>query len=199
MQQPAKINYKVYQGATFQEIYRWETQTKVYVPITAISRTAPCIVTTQTNSNLPVGWRFRVAGAGGMKEINSLGEDSYYLATGVAGTEITINQVNSANYTAYTSGGVVEYNQWVDTTNYSARMQIRETVDSDTVIYTATSQAGQIQFDQTYKTIQLTIPASATELFEFETAVYSMELFTQAGVVVPFLQGNLVLVKEITR
>jgi hypothetical protein len=198
MQQPAKINYKVYQGATFQETYRWETQTKVYVPITAISRAAPCVITTQTNSNIPVGWRFRVAGAGGMKEINS-SDDNYYLATGVATTQITINQVNSSNYTAYTTGGVVEYNQWVDTTNYSARMQIRETVDSDTVIYTATSQAGQIQFDQTYKTIQLTIPASATELFEFETAVYSMELFTQAGVVVPFLQGNLVLVKEITR
>jgi hypothetical protein len=199
MQQPAKINYKVYQGATFKETYRWESETKVYVPIANISKSAPCIITTQTALQMPSSWRFRVVGAGGMKEINSQSEDSYYLATLVNNTQITINQVNSLGYTQYTSGGVVEYNDWVDLTGYSARMQIRESVDSTQVLHEATTQNGQIVLDQTYKTIELTIPASATELFTFETAVYSMELFTNAGVVVPFLQGNLVLVKEITR
>jgi len=199
MQQPAKINYKVYQGATFQEIYRWESQTKVYTPISQISKAAPCTITTTTASNLPVGWRFRVTNAGGMKEINTINEDSYYIATGVTGTEITLNQINSLGYTQYTSGGVVEYNQPVGLVGYNARMQIRETVESSTVIYEATSAAGQFVFDNTLKTITLTIPATVTQTFTFETAVYSIELFDAQGKVVPFLTGNLVLVKEVTR
>ena len=63
---PAKLNYKIYQGSTFQEAYRWETQTKVYVPIQSISKAAPCVITTAEDHNLPIGWRFRVTGAGGM-------------------------------------------------------------------------------------------------------------------------------------
>jgi hypothetical protein len=191
----------VYQGSTFREVYRWESQTKVYVPISGISKSAPCVITTQTATDLPVGWRFRVTGAGGMKEINTVSEDSYYIATtiNVAKTQVTINQVNSSGYTTYTSGGVLEYNDWVNLTGYNARMQIRETVDSSTTIYEATSAAGQIVLDNTYKTITLTIPASVTQAFTFETAVYSVELFTVAGEVIPFIEGNLVLSKEITR
>lgn len=201
MQQPAKLNYKVYQGSTFQEIYRWESQTKVYVPIQAISKSAPCVITTQAPTDLPTGWRFRVTGVVGMKEINTPSEDSYHIATSInqAKTQVTINQVNSTGYTTYTSGGILEYNDWVNLAPYSARMQIRETVDSVTTIYEATSAAGQIVLDNTYKTITITIPASITQAFSFETAVYSVELFTQAGEVTPFIEGNLVLVKEITR
>lgn len=201
MQQPAKLNYKVYQGSTFQETYRWESQTKVYVPIETISKSAPCVITTQSATDLPIGWRFRVTGVAGMKEINTNNEDSYYIATSInqPKTQITINQVNSTGFTTYTSGGILEYNDWVNIQSYSARMQIRETIDSATVIYQATSAAGQIVLDNTYKTITITIPASATQNFGFETAVYSVELFTQAGEVIPFIEGNLVLIREITR
>jgi hypothetical protein len=43
---PAKINYKIYQGSTFQEAYRWESETKTYLHITNIAKSAPCIITT---------------------------------------------------------------------------------------------------------------------------------------------------------
>jgi hypothetical protein len=112
--------------------------------------------------------------------------------------KITINQVNSLNFTAYTSGGVVEYGEPVNLANYSARMQIRETVDSPTVIYEATSQSGQIVLDNTSKTITITLLANATSQFNFTTAVYSLELFNGNNVV-PFLVGNLTLVPEVTR
>jgi hypothetical protein len=196
--QPAKINYKIYQGSTFQEIYRWESQTKVYVPITQISKSAPCVITASQHG-LPQGWRFRVVGAGGMKEINSVGEHTY-LATDVTTDTVTINQVNSLGYTAYTSGGVVEYNQPVPLSNYSARMQIRETVDSPTVLYSGISGVGgDISFNTTDSTITVRIPANTTQAFEFTTAVYSLELYDSNGIVVPFLAGNLTLVPEVTR
>lgn len=197
--QPAKINYKIYQGSTFDEMYRWESETKVYVPITAISKSAPCVITTSAPHTLPQGWRFRVAGAGGMKEINSTA-DTFYTATEVADTTITINQTNSLQYTAYTSGGVVEYGEPAPLSSYQARMQIRETVDSPIALYSTTSAPGGGLFiDNTQKTIRVTIPASVTQEFEFSTAVYSLELYEPGGLVVPFLTGNLTLVPEVTR
>ena len=197
--QPAKINYKIYQGSTFQETFRWESETKVYVPISAIAKAAPCVVTTTTPHNLPVGWRFRVVGAGGMKEINSVGDDAYYLSTLTpTTTTVEINQINSLAYTAYTSGGVVEFNQPVPLTGYAARMQIREAVDSPTVIHEATTQNSQIILDNTNKTIQITLLANITQAFTFSTAVYSLELYNGFNVI-PFIYGNLTLVQEVTR
>jgi hypothetical protein len=197
--QPSKINYKIYQGSTFQEIYRWESQTKVYVPIQTISKSAPCVVTTTTAHNLPVGWRFRVVGAGGMKEVNSQGE-STYLATQTTSNTITINQTNSLSFTAFTSGGVVEYNQPVPLGSYSARMQIRETVDSPDVLYSGTSvNSNHLVLDTVLNTIEVNIPAAVTQAFDFTTAVYSIELYEPGGLVIPFLTGNLTLVPEVTR
>ena len=195
--QPAKVNYKIYQGGTFQETYRWESQTKVYAPIQTIAKSAPCVITTNTVHQLPANWRFRVVGAGGMKEINSVG-DNYYIGTEVTANTITINQVNSLLYTQYTNGGVVEYNQPVPLAGLSARMQLRETVESSVVLYEATSTAGQIVLDNITKTITLTIPGSVTSGFTFLTAVYSLELY-DATKVIPFLVGNITLVPEVTR
>jgi hypothetical protein len=90
--QPAKLSYKIYQGSTFQEAYRWESQTKVYVPIQSISKAAPCVITTTQAHNLPVGWRFRVTGAGGMKEINT-SADSWHISTGFVSEAASLEQV----------------------------------------------------------------------------------------------------------
>jgi hypothetical protein len=197
--QPAKLNYKIYQGSTFEEMYRWESETKVYVPIESVSKSAPCVITTTQPHALPQGWRFRVVGAGGIKELNSVG-DSFYLATSVTADTITINQTNSLQYTAYTSGGVIEYNQPVPINTYSARMQIRETVESTEVLYSGTSALGGHLFvDNTAKTIRVRIPSEVTAAFTFTTAVYSIELYEPGGLVIPFLTGNLTLVPEVTR
>lgn len=197
--QPAKISYKIYQGSTFQEAYRWESQTKVYEPIQSITKAAPCVITTASTHELPVGWRFRVVGAGGMKEINNA-SDSYYLATDTSTTGIEVNEINSTHYTTYTNGGVVEYNKPVDLTGFKARMQIRKTVTSSDVIYQASSDTGEIEIDLVYNSITITIPATVTQNFNFTAAVYSMELYNSlTGVVVPFITGNLTLIQEITR
>lgn len=198
--QPAKINYKVYQGSTFQEAFRWESETKAYHKIQSIDKSAPCVITTQTTPQLPVGWRFWVAGAGGMKEINT-GTDEYYIATAVnlAEKTVEINQVNSLGFSSYTSGGVIEYNRPVELLPYSARMQIRPSIDSDILIHSATTDNGGIALNNEYKTITITIPAVITTNFTFATAVYSVELYTNAGEVIPFISGNMTLIPEVTR
>jgi hypothetical protein len=197
--QPAKINYKIYQGSTFQETLRWESETKTYVPISAITKDAPCVITTSAHT-IPVGWRVRVTNVAGMKEINTVGDDAYYLVTGKTSTTVSLNKVNSLGYTTYTSGGVIEYNTPVPLTGYTALMQIRETLESTTVIHQMTSAAGNgIILSTLDSTIFLTIPAAITTNFSFDSAVYSLELTNSSGVVTPFMAGNLTLVKEVTR
>lgn len=200
--QPAKINYKIYQGSTFLETLRWESETKTYVPISAIAKSAPCVITTTAAHTIPVGWRVQVVGVGGMKEINSVGEDSYHLVTGVTGTTVSLNRVNSLGYAAYTSGGVIEYNTPIPLTGYTAQMQIRETLESSSTIFELTSNmvAGSgITINTSDSTILVTISAAATRAFNFDTAVYSLELTDASGVVTPFLSGNITLVREVTR
>jgi len=194
MAAPIKLNLKIYQGSTFRQVLRWESATKVYVPITNISKSAPVVITAP-NHQIPLGWRARVTGAGGMKEINST---EYSTVTSITTDTVTFNQVNSLGFTAYTTGGVLEYNTPVDLANYTARMQIREKLTSDTVIHSLTTENGGIVFDNTLKTITLLIPDEITATFDFTSAVYGLELMV-GNDVIPFAGGTIALQREVTR
>lgn len=192
--QPVKLNLKVYQGSTFRQTLRWESSTKVYVPIAEITKSAPVVVIAPAHG-IPLGWRVRVTNVGGMKEINS---SDYYTVTDTRSDTVTFNQINSLGFSTYTTGGVLEYNQPVDLANYTARMQIREKITSDTVIYNLTTENGGIVFDNLLKTITLFIPDNVTAGFDFTSAVYGLEL-EKDGETTPFATGNITLQREVTR
>lgn len=191
---PSKLNFKIYQGSTFSETLRWESAARVYVPITSITKTAPMVVVT-SGHEIPQNWRVKINNVVGMREVNSL---EYLLATQVTPNTLTFNQINALGYTTYISGGVLEYNQPVDLSEYTARMQIREKLTSTTVIKELTTENSGIVLDNTNKTINLSISAADTAQFRFKSAVYSLEL-VNADVVVPFIYGNLTLEAEVTR
>lgn len=195
MTSPVKLNFKVYQGSTFKEVLRWESSTKVYVPITNITKSAPTEFAAASN-NLPVGWRFKVTDVLGMKEINSA--DTYHIATGTTVDSVIVNALNSLSYAAYVSGGVIEYNQPVDLAATTARMHVRDKIDSVDTILELTTENGGIVIDNVAKTITLVIGAIATAALTFSSAVYSLELI-KGTEVTPFLVGTLSLVKEVTR
>jgi hypothetical protein len=197
--EPAKINYKIYQGSTFEETLRWESETKQYVPISGISQTAPCVITTSGTHSVPVNWRVRVTGVNGMKDINTIADDAYYLVTSKTSTTLTLNQVNSAAYGAYASGGILSWNTPIPLTGYTAQMQIRETLESTTVIAELTTANNGIIFDPVNFTIQIKLSSAVTRAFTFDAAVYSMELTDNQGTVYPFLSGSISLTKEVTR
>lgn len=197
--EPAKISYKIYQGSTFNETLRWESETKQYAPISAITNAAPCVITTSLAHGVPLNWRVRVTGVNGMKDINTISEDSYYLVTGKTTNSLTLNQVNSAAYGAYVSGGIVEYNTPIPITGYSAQMQIRETLESTTILHEMSTANNGIVIDPVNFTISLKISAAVTRTFDFDSAVYSCELTDNQGNTIPFLSGSISLVKEVTR
>lgn len=195
MNQPIKLNLKIYQGATFRETLRWESSTKVYKPISGITKSAPVVVSA-VGHGIPTGWRAKVTNVSGMKEINS--GENYYTITDTTADTVTINSINALNYTDYTTGGVLEYNQPVNLAGYTGRMQIRPKLESAEIILELTSANGHIVIDAVNSTISIVVPADVTAGLDFTTAVYSMELINGSEVV-PFIGGNISLVKEVTR
>lgn len=195
MSAPIKLNLKIYQGATFRETLRWESSTKVYKPITGITKSAP-IVITAVGHGMPVGWRTKVTNILGMTELNST--DTYYTVTDITTDTVTINSINALSYKDYTTGGVLEYNKPVDLAGYSGRMQIRGKLEDTEVILELTTANGGIVIDDTNKTITILITAAQSTLLTFSSAVYSLEL-VNGSEVVPFLTGSISLVKEVTR
>ena len=196
MTAPVKLNLKVYQGSTFKEVLRWESSTKVYAAITAITKSAPIAITSVAHG-IPVGWRTKITNVLGMKEINSA--ETYHTVTATTTDTVTINTVNALGYTDYVSGGVLEYNQPVDLTGMTARLQIRDKLTSDVVLLSLTTENAGIVIDNVLKTITLAITATATAAFTFTTGVYSLELQNVAGDVFPFTTGSVTVVQEVTR
>jgi hypothetical protein len=196
--EPAKINYKIYQGTTFTQTFRWETETINYVNIAGITKAAPAVITTATPHTLPVGWRFKVANVVGMKEINNTGDD-FYICHGKTATTITCNTINSQAFNAYTSGGSISWNSPMPLTGYTGKMQVRETIDSTSVILELTTSNGGIIIDPVNYTISMLITSTQTAALNFSTAVYALELTAPGGDVNSFVRGNLTLVREVVR
>ena len=191
---PTKTSFKVIQGSTFSEVLRYESDVKVYTPITAIFNTAPMSLTA-SNHGMVAGWRAKISNVLGMTEANNL---DWIIATQVAQNTVTFNSVNAAGFKTYISGGILEYNQPVDLSGMTARMQIREKLTSTTVIQDLTTENGMIVIDNTGKTIILQIPATTTATYTFKSAVYSLELIS-GTTIIPFIYGNITLDKEVTR
>jgi len=197
---PARINLRIYQGSTFRETFRWEAQTKGYIPISSISKTAPCVITTNGTHDIPNGWRFRVTDVLGMTQINQPSEDDFYLASNVTSNTIAINNINSINFSNYVSGGTISYNLPIPLNNFTAVFQIRENISSPTVIKELTSSAGGgIIIDNVNKVISVTISAADTTNFTFATAIYGLELTGLDGEIIPLIGGNISLIKEVVR
>jgi hypothetical protein len=192
----AKMNLKIYQGSTFQQTLRWESSEKVYIPITAVTKTAPVTITAPAH-NIPQSWRVKFTDILGTKELNS--STVYHQCTVLDADTISINAINALGYTAYVSGGVVEYNKPVDLTGMTARMQIRTRADSTTVLHELTTENGGIIFDNVAKTIKLIIPAVTTAALEFTQGVYNLEVIDTQNVVTNFSNGSVGVVKEVTR
>jgi hypothetical protein len=193
----------IQKGATFSRVLRWESAPFIYTPITAITRAAPAVITA-AGHGLVTGWRAAVVSAGGMRQINARTSPprsiDFHKVTFVSSSVINFNDVDSSLYTAYTSGGALVSYTPVSLAGYTARMMIRETVESADALVSLTSSAG-IALDDTNHTITITISAADTAALDFTTGVYDLELVSggSPAVVTRLLSGNVVVDPEVTR
>lgn len=87
----------------------------------------------------------------------------------------------------------------VDLTGYTARMQIRRNPASDEVLFSATTENSLLTITPLDGKVDLVIPATDTESFDWRTARYDLELESSVGVVIRLVQGTVTVSKEITR
>lgn len=87
-------------------------------------------------------------------------------------------------------------------TGYTARMQVRSDVTSNTIIATLSTSAGNtgtITLGGTAGTVDLLISATNTAALTAGQYVYDLELVSGGGVVTRLLEGNFKVSAEVTR
>lgn len=90
-----------------------------------------------------------------------------------------------------------EYLLW-DFTGYTARMQIRRTIESSTVLLSLTTENGRITLGSNTGIMELLITAADTATIS-SSGVYDIEIISPTGVTDRILQGNFTLSEEVTR
>jgi hypothetical protein len=204
---PKRFDFTIYQGSTLQLPVRWESDTIEYRPITAISKSAPVVITA-VGHGIPTGWWVTINSVKGMTQINAVNtpprDADYKQVTVLTNDTVSLNQVNSLNYSAYTSGGAIQFNAPVDMTGYEARMMIRRKLKDTEIIETLTSTdvrlpAAGITIDNTDKIILIKMSPTLTDDLTFSTAVYDLEMVAPNGDVYRILEGSITLSREVTR
>lgn len=201
----ATKDFVIEQGKTFSQVLRWEAPPIVYKAITAITQTAPVQITS-TGHGIPGGWRVAVVSVKGMTAINAANsppkEKDYHVATVIDANTISLNDVNAADYKAYTSGGYLQFNTPVDMTGYTARMQIKDKVGGTVLASTEAADTPKdiltVSIDNPNKTITLLVSATDTAAVTWKKGVYDLELVSSGGVVTALLTGTISVTKEVT-
>lgn len=189
------------QGKTFTRVIRYGKKPFVYKAITAIAKLAPVLITA-VGHDLTEGWPVAVVGVQGMRQINAErdppAEREFYPATIIGANQIELNDVNAANFSAYTSGGWLQYHTPVDLTGGQARMTILDRIGGTVRLALTSSPAAGLVLDATANTITLTVTDEQTEAATWTNGVYDLEFEDATGAVFGIYYGNVSMAKEAT-
>jgi hypothetical protein len=174
---------EILQGKTFSHVFRAEESPIVYKAITAITKAAPAVVTA-TGHGLIDGWPAAIVSVVGMKQINA--EDAppkdrdYHPCTYLDANSVSFNDINSAEFTAYISGGYLQYNTPTDLSVSTAAMKIRDKVGGTLLASTELADAPlnilTMTLNDTTKTITVEITATNTAAITWKTGHYDIEI-----------------------
>ncbi|MGA0610099.1 hypothetical protein [Caldimonas sp. KR1-144] len=186
-----KLNLTIEQGHTFQKVVRWQAPTLVYRAITGMARSGPARVTAIAHG-IPEGWPVAVVDALGMTELNAgsqppTGSD-FRRATVVDEDTVEFNEVSSANFKVYKSGGYLVFHAPLDLTGFTARLVVKSKVGGE-VLFEMTTENGRITINEGDRTITLDISAVETGALEWKAGVYDLDLIAPSGAITPLLAG----------
>jgi hypothetical protein len=86
-----------------------------------------------------------------------------------------------------------------DLTGYSARMQVRPTFASSTILLEATTANGLISINGPGGIVTISISADITTPLDWSVAVYDLEIYINATEIIRILEGSASLSLEVTR
>ena len=87
----------------------------------------------------------------------------------------------------------------IDLTGFDARMQIRESLDDDTVQFDGSTDTGEIEITPAEGKVEVTIEEATTEGFDFTRGVYDLEIIDSTGRVTRLAKGPVQVDPEVTR
>ena len=87
----------------------------------------------------------------------------------------------------------------VDLTGCTARMQVREEVDSPAALLTLTTENGGIALGGAAGTIELVVEAEDSAAFTWNSGAWDLEIVHPGGEVTRLAQGSVVVSPEVTR
>lgn len=87
----------------------------------------------------------------------------------------------------------------INLTGYTARMQVRPTVQSNTVLASLTTELGGIVLTPATGEIKLELSAAQTNALPAGRAVYDLELISGLGFVTRLVEGSFTVKPQVTR
>lgn len=172
------------QGKTQPLVLRIETDVISYRDIASIDNSAPARIVTKTPHGMVDGWESIITNAKGMTEINQEANKDIYskserkAVTVVDPTTLTLNKVNAVGFKPHSAGtGVLQYYLPMDLTGLSARMDIREKKNGNTILFSMTTANGLIALDTTLYTVTLYFDAIDFTALDWKKGYYELELF----------------------
>jgi hypothetical protein len=87
----------------------------------------------------------------------------------------------------------------INLTGYTARLQVRSTLESASTVVELTTANGRIVLGGAAGTITLTISATDTAALTAGRGVYDLELVSGSGIVTRLLQGVATISRNVTR
>lgn len=180
-------------GATFHPTVRWGTDELSAVPITAISQTAPAVITAPGHG-VPPGWPVAVVSAHGMSQINATryppqGAD-WHRATIVSADQVAFNDVNSADFSAYASGGFLVFSTPMALDGMTLGMSVYDNPNHTGTPLVTLAQGVGIFVDPHDLTI---IPELQTAGLAWNLGYYVLDATDSGGVVTRLLTGTITI------
>jgi hypothetical protein len=195
-----ELDLTIDKGKDFLHVVRWESAPIIYKAITAITKAAPVVITS-TAHGVPNGWRAAIVSVKGMTQLNAkntpLKASDYNKIDVLTSSTVSINNVNSADFTTYTSGGYLQYNTPVDLSGFTARMSVKDKVGGTEILRLDTANT-RIAIDTVNYTITLSVTAAITAAITASLGVYDLELVSATGAVTALHTGVVTFNNEVT-
>lgn len=194
---------KVPRGATFRKGWVWYDGADVIKDITAIDRGFHTEITAPTHglpsTDIPVA----LLDVGELNTLDASGNPSFatkdrILAHVLDASKFSV-EVDSTEFTAYTTGGYLVYRPPKNITGYTARMQFRATTKAADVLLELTDTSG-ITLGGAEGTIDMVMTDVQTTNFPKNSGVWNIELIAPGpGDVTRFDEGTIELTADVNR
>lgn len=189
----ARHNFGVCGGATFAEAVQWAVGPYIIKAISGITKAASAVVTA-VGHGVPDGWPVAIVGVAGMTQINA---DQYpprggdwQTATVLATDSVGLNNVSSALFSTYLSGGFLVYPTPVDLAGMTAIFQVFNSPDMTGTPLLSLAVGTGITLDNTKKRINITF---ATAALTWAFGYYKLAMTDTSSVVHNVLEGTVTI------